>query len=172
MEGARERTTPTALFHAQKEMDPAFTYEAAGEPGEPRDKAPAPPPAPAASAASVPAPPPPPPAPIDTGAAGAAPPAPPLPPPSRARTFLDDVLPDTDCDFCLDTRAKLAGALAAVGRAAETSTGAATEGVASGVTALRKSASAAKARVDQFVETGSAHAAATEEAAFDRLKGE
>ena len=157
-------------------MEPAFTYEAAAS-GE-GDKPPRPPPAApvpadasaAASAASAPAtsaaPP------IDTGAAGAAPPAPPLPRPSRSRTFLDDVLPDTDCEFCLDTRAKLAGALAAVGRAAEGSTGAAADGVASGVAVLRKRAAAAKHRVEEIVETGTAHAAATEEAAFGRLKGE
>jgi len=145
-------------------MDPAFTYKAAAG-DKPK----------ASSPAAEAAPPPPPPAvssSIDTGAAGAAPPAPPLPPPSRTRTFLDDVLPDTDCDFCLDTRAKLAGALAAVGRAAESSTGAASGGVASGVSALRTRAAAAKRRVDQFVETGTSHAAATEEAAFARLKGD
>lgn len=155
-------------------MEPAFTYEAAAS-GE-GNKPPRPPPAApvpagaagaAASAAATSAAPP-----IDTGAAGAAPPAPPLPRPSRSRTFLDDVLPDTDCEFCLDTRAKLAGALAAVGRAAEGSTGAAADGVASGVAVLRKRAAAAKHRVEEIVETGTAHAAATEEAAFGRLKGE
>jgi len=155
-------------------MEPAFTYEAAAS-GEGNTPPRPPPAAPvpagaagaAASAAATSAAPP-----IDTGAAGAAPPAPPLPRPSRSRTFLDDVLPDTDCEFCLDTRAKLAGALAAVGRAAEGSTGAAADGVASGVAVLRKRAAAAKHRVEEIVETGTAHAAATEEAAFGRLKGE
>ena len=88
----------------------------------------------------------------------------------KPRTWKDELI-EPECQFCRDTRAALMGLVkgtaGAAGGAADRGIDAAT-GVAGSV---RKGTRAARERVERFVSTGVAHAADTEERAFEALKG-
>ena len=104
-----------------------------------------------------------------------APQPPPPPPPPPRKSLKDLILEEPECEFCRDTRRALFSAVRGVRDGAASvvdATGdAATGGVKAVASRARRGVVAARDRVDRFVSTGVAHAAATEERVFGAIKG-